>query len=198
MSSELCMQMPLHVFYWKEMSACLSCMIELTESCDLLSHYLLFHQQGVSWSPPLRSLSPWAKKLPLQEVSDIFLIFFEPQCNAFNNVRSFKDALIAKKSYTLGLIIVPLPTFCPMLNMRAQACLAELWHYAHHSLLHGQAEAFGFKAFVCDWPLWVWCLHYAKIRRETDLTSTNKQAYLHFADLARPVSGVEITLYLEM
>lgn len=72
-----CMQMPVHVFLCQEMLACPSCMLELTERCDLLSKYLLLYQQGGSWFPPLLSPSLWARKLPSLEVRDNFFFSFD-------------------------------------------------------------------------------------------------------------------------
>lgn len=152
---------------------------ELTERCDLLSKCLLLYQQGGSWFPPLLSPSLWARKLPSLEVRDnfFFLLMHPDQPLLLMIVWYFKGAF---KCACSGMVS---PSVTDALIIQ---------NYM------GKLRPFGFRALVCVWPLCVWHLHYAKTRGETDLARTNKQAHLHYADLAKLLEGVIITLYLEM
>lgn len=162
-----CMQMPVHVFLCQEMLACPSCMLELTERCDLLSKYLLLYQQGGSWFPPLLSPSLWARKLPSLEVRDNFFFFF--WCTLTSHCFW----------WLCGILKVSFKCACSGMVSPSVTDALIIQNYM------GKLRPFGFRALVCDWPLCVWHLHYAKTRGEADLARTNKQAHLHYADLAK-------------
>lgn len=151
--------MPMHAFLCKELLACPSCMLDFTESCDLLSKSLFLLQQGGSWFPPQLSQSPWARKLPSQEVRDFFFGIHPARLLHLMIVWCFKKASHANNQYT-GRDLRTLCFPCA----RGTMCMFGPLHQSVTTFI--KMRPFGFTVLVCCWLLCVWCRHYAKVMED--------------------------------
>lgn len=140
-----------------------------------VSKSLFLLQQGGSWFPPQLSQSPWARKLPSQEVRDLFLVSILPGYCIWWLCGVLKR-LHMQTTNTLDVICEPFAFLVPEARCVCSGHYTNLWppssrwgHLDSQCLFAADFCVFGVVIMLKLWRM----------------NLTYKQAYLHYPNLSK-------------